>query len=195
MSVVHFFLSCYGTRMPSLGRCFIVVVALTVIGCDGSESGANATLQCGCVRENFDEGFLDRTLPDGTECTNAAVGVCRCLASECQNFCAFDTCQPECESNEDCTRENEECNELSDAEFGSLGFFCEFVAPCPEGSTGCPCRPGGVCDPPFLDRAEAVCNAENVCVVNDLCQAGCRQGSVCCGGGLCAGDCIGTPCC
>ena len=174
---------------------FSVFIVLVLAGCGDSESGADATLQCSCVRDSFIEGFLDRTLPDGSECTNSAVGGCRCLASTCESFCAFGTCQPGCASSEDCLGSDEQCNELIDAEFGSLGFFCEFVPPCPAGTTGCPCAPGGVCDPPFLDRAEAFCGADNTCQINDLCTPGCRQSSVCCGGTLCAGDCIGTPCC
>lgn len=161
---------------------------------DGSSSGAERTLQCNCVRNEFVAGFLDRTLPDGTSCSNSAVGGCTCLASDCQNYCANEICQPECETTADCTRENFECNDLVDPEFGLLGRFCEFVPPCPEGTTGCPCGPGGECSA-FGDRLEPFCDPENVCQVNDLCQAGCRQGSVCCGGALCAGNCIGTPCC
>ncbi|MEM7435059.1 MAG: hypothetical protein AAF436_07900 [Myxococcota bacterium] len=170
----------------------LLFVAL-VAGCSGSESGADSTLQCGCVRSSFVDGFLDRTLPDGTECDNSAIAGCQCLASRCQNFCAFDICQPECESSADCP-ENFECNELVDPEFGPLGQFCEFVEPCPEGTTGCPCGPNDECNA-FGDRLEPFCDAEGICQVNDLCQAGCRQGSVCCGGALCSGDCIGTPCC
>ena len=171
-----------------------LLLALASFGCGGTATGAEATLQCGCVRESFVAGFLDRTVPDGQSCTNAAIGGCRCLASECQNFCAFDICQPECETNADCTAENFECNELVDAEFGVLGRFCEFVEPCPEGTTGCPCGPGGACSA-FGDQLEAFCDSENICRVNDLCRSGCRQGSVCCGGVFCGGDCIGTPCC
>ena len=180
--------------MPRLVFGLGFLLALASSGCGGTATGAEATLQCGCVRENFDVGFLDRTVPDGASCTNAAVGGCQCLASECRNYCAFEMCQPECETTADCSAENFECNELVDGEFGVLGKFCEFVEPCPEGTTGCPCGPGGACSA-FGDQLEAFCDAENVCRVNDLCRSGCRQGSVCCGGALCAGDCIGTPCC
>lgn len=177
-----------------LNRILVLLLVSTVVGCSSSESGAETTLQCGCVRDSFVAGFLDRTLPDGAACTNSAVGGCSCLASKCQSYCAFDVCQPPCETNEDCTAEDFECNELVDVELGSLGMFCEFVAPCPAGTTGCPCGPDGACSASG-DRLEAFCDDGNVCRVNDLCAAGCRQGSVCCGGVFCGGDCIGTPCC
>ncbi len=181
--------------MSNPARLCLALAALCMAQCGSSGSGIESNLQCRCVRNTFISGFLDRTLPDGTECTNAAIGGCDCLASECVNYCAFDKCQPECETDDDCAAENEECNELLDADFGSLGFFCEFVPPCPEGSVGCPCGPAGACDPPSLSNAESVCNEDNICEINDLCAFGCRQGSVCCGGALCAGNCIGTPCC
>ena len=134
---------------------FGLLLALTSVGCGGTATGAESTLQCGCVRESFVTGFLDRTVPDGQSCTNAAIGGCQCLASECQNYCAFDICQPECETNADCTAENFECNDLVGSEFGVLGKFCEFVEPCPEGTTGCPCGPGGECSA-FGDQLEAL---------------------------------------
>ncbi len=180
--------------MPRLVCGLGLLLALTSFGCSSAATGAEATLQCGCVREGFIAGFLDRTVPDGQSCTNAAIGGCQCLASECQNYCAFRICQPECETNADCTAEDFECNELVDVELGVLGRFCEFVAPCPEGATGCQCNPGGACNA-LGDQLEAFCDSENICRVNDLCRSGCRQGSVCCGGALCAGNCIGTPCC
>jgi hypothetical protein len=163
-------------------------------GCSSDATGAEASLQCDCVRDTFESGFLDRTLPDGQPCTNAAIGGCRCLASECESYCAFGVCQPACEADADCAADNFECNELVDVEFGVLGKFCEFVEPCPEGTTGCPCGPQGECTVSG-DQLEAFCDDDNTCRVNDLCRSGCRQGSVCCGGALCAGDCIGTPCC
>lgn len=172
----------------------LLTVTVAVTGCSSEATGAEATLQCGCVRDTFVSGFLDRTVPDGESCSNAAIGGCSCLASECQNYCAFGVCQRECEMDSDCSGENFECNEFVDIEFGLLGTFCEYIAPCPEGTPGCPCGPEGQCTV-FGDQLEAFCDDGNTCQVNDLCTPGCRQGSVCCGGALCAGNCIGTPCC
>ncbi|MGB5809046.1 MAG: hypothetical protein WBG86_00875 [Polyangiales bacterium] len=167
---------------------------LPLSGCGGGEaSGVEGALQCRCVRDSFISGFLDRTVPDGEACNNSAVGGCSCLASTCQNYCAFEVCQPECAEDTDCP-ESFECNELVDVEFETLGMFCEFVPPCPEGTTGCPCGPDGECSA-FGDRLEPFCDADDICQVNDLCTAGCRQDSVCCGGVFCGGNCIGTPCC
>ena len=172
--------------------------ALLIGGCGADDaSSGKGSLQSSCVSNQLD---LERTIENAYECDNWGYSDCYGFASECINYCANGFCQPDsCDTPEDCVvffRELPpfaawECNEYVVAST-SYGTWCEIVGACAEGTSGCPCAPGGVCEPDPFGPGNMIC-ANGTC--ESSCPSSCIQGSVCCGGALCSGDCIGTPCC
>ncbi len=173
---------------------FMALVAVSWVACSSSNEDQ---FQCDCVRDEFVEGSLDRTLPIGAECRNFSIAGCSCFASECIDLCVNQVCQStECGVDADCASVGAiaECEALEDPDFGPLGRWCDPEPACPKGTAGCPCR-DGQCTGSGNGITVNCESATNTCVSNDSCPSGCRAGSVCCGGAFCAGNCIGTPCC
>ena len=174
---------------------------LFMVGCggegDAGPSSGPEALQSQCVINQLN---LERTIEDGSACSNFGYSDCNGSGSECIGYCAHGFCQPEpCEAEEDCNadfgelggREKWACEPyvVSSRDYGT---WCNAVENCPEGTVNCPCLPGGVCGPDPWGDGNMTCSG-GTC--ESSCPSACIQGSVCCGGTLCSGNCIGTPCC